>query len=592
MSKLDRRSSEDTAWPDDGDRDSVRDLTDVTLGDFKIEKLLGRGGMGEVYLATQLSLSRHVALKVLRPNLASNPTYLGRLRTEATAVARLNHPNIVHVYTFGCVDQINFIAMEYVQGTNLREYIIKKGALDLPLAFSIMRQTGQAIGAAGEVGLVHRDVKPENILMTKKGRAKVADFGLCRDQDSDRIHLTQDGVTMGTPLYMSPEQAQGHPIDHRGDLYSLGVTFYHMLAGVPPFHAETALALALKQVRELPRSMLIHRPDLPIELDRLVLKLMAKDPADRYQSAALMLADLAKIRDSQQIGATATIPDAYASGPATKTDNLRPAPSGSGETAATGASTRAPDTQVAASTSIAVPMWAALSRLSPGVMIATCTLGLILGAIPGYVARNPDVQAISADPTTLLPALRLEPRWNLIPRQNTPEEQFRYALLQAPADDWAPAFLAVVGYFQHSHELVSKAYTQLARIWYRRGDLAALGTLEAELSKWKDAQKRDQDLVDAVRIAIKLKKGDIEAVVQGMKNLTRDDVPNTFDTALLEMSMEICADAINGATRAELEPMRPTLRNLQMQLVRRLYRIEVPNAGRPPAAALKKASKR
>jgi serine/threonine protein kinase len=592
MSKLDRRSSEDTAWPDDGDRDSVRDLTDVTLGDFKIEKLLGRGGMGEVYLATQLSLSRHVALKVLRPNLASNPTYLGRLRTEATAVARLNHPNIVHVYTFGCVDQINFIAMEYVQGTNLREYIIKKGALDLPLAFSIMRQTGQAIGAAGEVGLVHRDVKPENILMTKKGRAKVADFGLCRDQDSDRVQLTQDGVTMGTPLYMSPEQAQGHPIDHRGDLYSLGVTFYHMLAGVPPFHAENALALALKQIRELPRSMLIHRPDLPIELDRLVLKLMAKDPADRYQSAALMLADLAKIRDSHHIGSTATIPDAYAGGPATKSDNLRPAPSGSGETAKTGASARAPDTQVAASTSIAVPMWAALSRLSPGVMIATCTLGLILGAIPGYVARNPDVQAISADSTTLLPALRLEPRWNTIPRQNTPEEQFRYSLLQAPADDWAPAFLAVVGYYQHSHELVSKAYTQLARIWYRRGDLAALGTLEAELSKWKDAQKRDQDLVDAVRIAIKLKKGDFEAVVQGMKNLTRDDVPNTFDTALLEMSMEICADAINGATRAELEPMRPTLRNLQMQLVRRLYRIEVPNAGRPPAAALKKASKR
>ncbi len=140
--------------------------------------------MGEVYLATQLSLSRPVALKVLRPNFASNPTYLGRLKTEATAVAKLNHPNIVHVYTFGCVDQINFIAMEYVQGTNLREYIIKKGALDLPLAFSIMRQTGQAIGAAGEVGLIHRDVKPENILMTKKGRVKVADFGLCRDQES------------------------------------------------------------------------------------------------------------------------------------------------------------------------------------------------------------------------------------------------------------------------------------------------------------------------------------------------------------------------------------------------------------------------
>ena len=303
MSTVDRRSSERHRL---GRSTAIRvphgDLTGVTLGDFQVEKLLGRGGMGEVYLATQVSLNRPVALKVLRPDFASNPTYLGRFRTEATAVAKLNHPNIVHVYTLGCVDEIHFIAMEYVQGTNLREYILKKGALDLPLAFSIMRQTGQAIGAAGEVGLIHRDVKPENILMTKKGRVKVADFGLCRDQEGDSVHLTQSGVTMGTPLYMSPEQAQGHAIDHRSDLYSLGVTFYHMLAGVPPFRAETALALALKQVREAPRSMLVHRPDLPVELDRLVLKLMAKYPADRYQSAAEMLADLAKIRDVLQIG--------------------------------------------------------------------------------------------------------------------------------------------------------------------------------------------------------------------------------------------------------------------------------------------------
>ncbi len=218
---------------------SPHDLTGLTLDDFRVEKLLGRGGMGEVYLATQISLNRPVALKVLRSDFAANPTYLGRLKTEATAVAKLNHPNIVHVYTLGCVDDIHFIAMEYVQGTNLRDYIMKKGALDLPLAYSIMKQTGQAIGAAGEIGLIHRDVKPENILMTRKGRVKVADFGLCRDQDGQGLHLTQSGVTMGTPLYMSPEQAQGHAVDHRSDLYSLGVTFYHMLAGVPPFRAET-----------------------------------------------------------------------------------------------------------------------------------------------------------------------------------------------------------------------------------------------------------------------------------------------------------------------------------------------------------------
>src|SRR5271165_1666785 len=308
MSETDRPPAEDTlSWSVNSAKMAQADLTGVTLGDFQVEKLLGRGGMGEVYLATQLSLNRSVALKVLRPDLVSNQTYLSRFRTEATAVAKLNHANIVHVYTVGCIDQTHFIAMEYVQGTNLRDYILKKGAMELSLALSIMRQTAQAIGAAGEVGLIHRDVKPENILLTRKGKVKVADFGLCRDLGSENAHVTQSGVTMGTPLYISPEQAQGHAIDNRSDLYSLGVTFYHMLAGVPPFRADTALALALKHVREAPRSMLVHRPDLPVELDQLVLKLMEKNPDDRYQSAADMLADLTRIRETLSLGSTASM---------------------------------------------------------------------------------------------------------------------------------------------------------------------------------------------------------------------------------------------------------------------------------------------
>src|SRR5689334_10473545 len=241
MSQVDRQSpaGEDTlAQVLGGGRASDGDLTGSTLGDFQVERLLGRGGMGEVYLARQVSLNRPVALKVLRPDLLSKPVYLARFEAEATTVARLNHPNIVHIYTLGCVDGIRFIAMEYVQGTNLRDYLMKKGALDLPLALSIMKQAGVAIGAAGELGLIHRDIKPENLLLTKKGQVKIADFGLCRDQDADhRLDLTGPGVTLGTPLYMSPEQAQGHALDHRSDLYSLGVTFYHMLGGEPPFRA-------------------------------------------------------------------------------------------------------------------------------------------------------------------------------------------------------------------------------------------------------------------------------------------------------------------------------------------------------------------
>jgi serine/threonine-protein kinase len=591
MSTSNRRTFDETGWPADGDSTSVRDLTGVTLGDFRVEQLLGRGGMGEVYLATQLSLSRPVALKVLRPNLAANPTYLGRLRTEATAVARLNHPNIVHVYTFGCVDQINFIAMEYVQGTNLKEYILKKGALDVPLALSIMRQTGQAIGTAGEVGLVHRDVKPENILMTKKGRVKVADFGLCRDQESDSVHLTQSGVTMGTPLYMSPEQAQGHAIDHRSDLYSLGVTFYHMLAGVPPFHAETALALALKQVRESPRSMLIHRPDLPPELDRLVLKLIAKDPLDRYQSAAEMLADLARVRDAVHVGATAVNTDAFASAQ-TRLDESRSAADFDGQTKKADSSTRIGTTSTPSAVEMVRPVWDALGHLSPRILIATSAACLLVGALAGWNARNPDVMALRSDASAALPVLWLEPLWSSVPKQNTAEDQLRYAILQAPTDEWVPAFLAVVGYFPRSQEAVSKAYIQLARIWYRRADVRALGSLESELSSWKEAKKRDQDLVDSVRAALMLKKGDLEGAVKGMKNLMRDDVPDMFDPALVELNLEICADAITAADRAGIDSMRGTVQGFWQQLVRRLYRIERPGGSRPAArAAEKKASK-
>src|SRR5947209_12549494 len=266
----------------------TRDLTGVTLGDFQVERLLGRGGMGEVYLARQISLNRPVALKVLRPDLLTKPTYLSRFEAEATLVAKLNPPNVVHIYTLGCVDSIRFIAMEYVQGTNLRDYFLKKGALDLPLALSIMKQAGVAVGAAGELGLVHRDIKPENLLLTRKGQVKVADFGLCRDQDSDSTHLTQPGITLGTPQYMSPEQAQGHALDHRSDLYSLGITFYHMLAGEPPFKADSPLALALKHVKDTPVDLSVRRHDLPPDLCKLVMRLIEKDPAQRYQSASEM----------------------------------------------------------------------------------------------------------------------------------------------------------------------------------------------------------------------------------------------------------------------------------------------------------------
>jgi eukaryotic-like serine/threonine-protein kinase len=578
MSTTDRKPAEDTLFPGESANYTSRDLTGVTLDDFRVEKLLGRGGMGEVYLATQVSLNRPVALKVLKSDFASNPTYLGRLKTEATAVAKLNHANIVHVYTLGCVDDIHFIAMEYVQGTNLKEYIVKKGALDLSLAYSIMRQTGQAIGAAGEIGLIHRDVKPENILMTRKGRVKVADFGLCRDQEGGGLHLTQSGVTMGTPLYMSPEQAQGHAVDHRSDLYSLGVTFYNMLTGVPPFRAETALALALKQVREAPRSMLVHRPDLPTELDALVLKLMAKSPADRYQSAGEMLAELAKLRDLLHIGTAPTITDAGLAG----RDDVASSSRGSAAIDSVGpASAPMGSTVLSQVASLGHTASLSLARLSGRLMAAIVAACLVSGGIAGWSTRNPDVMAIPTEPATVLPVLWVCPSWSAVPHQPDALAQLHYALFQAPRDERVAACLAVPGFFPHSHEQVSRAYTQLARIWYRDCDLDSLQALEQELTTWKAAKTHEKELVEVLKVAIKLRKADFEGVLDGFKALTRDDVSDMYDPALVELSLEICGDSLISANKAGTEVIvRETLQEVQAHLVRQLYRIEVPRANR------------
>jgi serine/threonine-protein kinase len=587
MSQVDREASEDTlAWVIEGNRVSLGDLTGLTLGDFQVDRLLGRGGMGEVYLATQISLNRPVALKVLRPDFLTKGAYLSRFNAEATAIAKLNHPCIVHVYAIGNVDQIHFIAMEYVEGTNLRDYIRKKGALDLPLALSIMRQTGQAIGAAGEQGLIHRDVKPENILITRRGRVKVADFGLCRDLEGKNLHLTQSGVTLGTPLYMSPEQVQGHPIDHRSDLYSLGVTFYHMLAGEPPFQAESAVALALKHVREIPRSLLVHRPDLPIEVDRLVMKLLAKDLSDRYQSAAEMLADLAGIRDAVQLGATAVIPAASSSSlvatqefpvppaqgePAPRAPGPSTAESPTGDRHVAAVRLMRPDELAVGSSR---PALERTVRFSGAAAVLAGVVCLCLGALTGWAARAPDVQSLPSDSTRNLPGLWLEPRWSTILKQNSSEEQLRYAQFCAPRDEWIAAWLAVPGHYPHAHDSISKAYLQLARIWYRRNDPEALGVLESELSQWNEAQERDQELAAWARIAIMLRTGDLEGVVKAFTKLTQAGVNNLYDRELVELNLEVCADALqvvlNSGSQAMAEPLRKAMRQLMWQF----YRIE------------------
>jgi serine/threonine-protein kinase len=274
------------------------DLTGRTLRDYLVLRKLGQGGMGQVYLAQQASLKRKVALKFLRPDLAANPVSLQRFRNEAEAVAKATHANIVQVYAIDEQDGLHFMALEYVDGRTLKDYLARKGPPDLLLTLSLMRQTASALQRASELGIVHRDVKPENILLTREGEVKVADFGLsrCLTLDQQPLDLTQSGVTMGTPLYMSPEQVEGRPLDARSDIYSLGVTCYHVLTGEPPFRGQNAFEVALQHVQTEPKPLEEIRTDLPPLLCQIVRKMMAKKPDDRYQTCRELLQDLARVR--------------------------------------------------------------------------------------------------------------------------------------------------------------------------------------------------------------------------------------------------------------------------------------------------------
>ena len=272
------------------------DLTGKVLGDFCLLRKLGKGGMADVYLAEQTSLHRQVAIKIMRPDFVTDPTYVKRFRHEASAAGGLNHPNIVQVYMVGEQEGIHFISQEYVQGRNLKEFITRKGPLEVPIALHILKQVAAALQVAHEKGIVHRDIKPENILLTKKGEAKVADFGLAQlTLGGEKVQLTQVGVTMGTPLYMSPEQVNGKPLDARSDIYSLGVMAWHMLVGRPPFSGDTALAVAVKHLNEQPPSLAEARPDLPVGVRALVERMMSKKKEDRPADAQSVLAEIKQL---------------------------------------------------------------------------------------------------------------------------------------------------------------------------------------------------------------------------------------------------------------------------------------------------------
>ena len=274
-----------------GDPMSEQELR--VLGDrYEIHQRLARGGMAQVYLARDRSLDRPVAIKELVPEFATDPSFVERFRREAQAAANLAHPNIVGVYDWGTQDGTYFIVMEYIDGPSLSQVIRRDGPLHPRRAMELASEVAGALGFAHSRGVVHRDVKPGNVLLTGSGQSKVTDFGIARALSSPDEDLTQAGSVMGTATYFSPEQAQGQPVDPRSDLYSLGVVLYEMVTGRAPFTGDSPLAIAYKHVQDQPAPPSSIIPDLPVGVDAIVMKLLSKRPDDRYASAEDLRADI------------------------------------------------------------------------------------------------------------------------------------------------------------------------------------------------------------------------------------------------------------------------------------------------------------
>ena len=269
-------------------------LVGKVIGNYEILRELGRGGMGVVYKAHEQSLQRVVALKILPRHLAENPAFVKRFLREARAGARLNHPNIVTTYAVGEHDGVYFIAMEYIKGAPLSQVIRDQGQLDIRRALDISRQAAQALAQAHGQGIIHRDIKPQNMMIDQAGRVKVMDFGLAKVLHA-ATELTVEGAKLGTPLYMSPEQAQGQTVDARTDIYSLGIVLFEMLAGAPPFLADSPVAVLHQIIHQPVPDLRALNSDVPIPVARLVARMTAKDPKDRHPSAEALDRDLATV---------------------------------------------------------------------------------------------------------------------------------------------------------------------------------------------------------------------------------------------------------------------------------------------------------
>lgn len=268
------------------------------FGNYALVEEISRGGMGVVYRATDRVRNRQVAMKILLSGASASDEELARFRREASAASRLSHPNIVRVLESGVEEGFPYIVMEYVEGRSLSEVLFEEGFLPVQRSLEVLRDIARAVSVAHENGILHRDIKPGNILIDPTGRARLTDFGLAKHLGED-THLTKTGTSLGTPAYMSPEQASGEAseVDERCDIYSLGSVLYHMLVGQPPFDAESTVQLLFKVVGENAKSPRLLNGEIPKEVEAICMKAIEKEPEARYQHARELAEDANRFLD-------------------------------------------------------------------------------------------------------------------------------------------------------------------------------------------------------------------------------------------------------------------------------------------------------
>jgi len=496
------------------------DLSGRQLGNYRLFRRLGRGAMAEVYLAEQCSLKRQVAFKVLKSHLAQDETYVRRFHFEAQAAASLVHANIVQIHEVGQVDGVHFIAQEYVQGLNLNELMVRRGAPDLKMALGIMRQVARALDKAARHGIVHRDIKPENIMLATSGDVKVADFGLARvSSDDAAVQLTQVGFTMGTPLYMSPEQVEGKQLDPRSDIYSFGVTCYHMLAGEAPFRGETALSVAVQHLNSPAPRLENVRPDLPPALCRIVHKMLAKNPNERYASARELMRDL----QTMQID-----------GALEMSEDLE---GWSDEEFGPLADSRMMATQRLA----AVMKTAALPTISrrrtwlaTGGIVAAC---LLVGMGGAYATRQRPIISPAAQPV-----------W--AERKASADAQFMYAMLADTEQGWK----SVAIYFPENKNLGNRANQQLARWYLAHDDYDQAMQLFGEFANMSSVEEQYRAFGLAGQAIVLSLQGRNQAAAEKLGEL--GELHNKLDPEMRMMVMQVMTKNQRENTRQTLERIK------------------------------------